>query len=757
MSSPSESGPEAGSIWDEWCGARREHPELTPRAFLEQRGPIDPTALDDFEFMLELERQSPPSALVDTVTLDARPGAVRFAGYRLLETLGQGGTGIVYLAVRERGGEDGPRVALKVLNPLLSASPARRDSILHEAEVARTLAHEGIVRVLDRGVERGYAWIATEYVEGPTLDLRIGQQAGAADRAELALSVGEQLAHALTHAHARGVVHRDLKPSNLLLTDSGRIKILDFGLARTQGTAFSMSRTGEMVGTPLYMAPEQARGAGDIGPWTDVYAIGLILWEIGSGERLDADEALHTLLARIAKGRAGLGAERLRVLPPGLRAVVERCLEPHPLDRYQDCEQLAADLEDLRAGRPPRRGGLGTLRRFSRRCARNPGRMAAGVLGAAMIAGMAYANWWYTPVTILFSTVDDGMQIWLDSEQPEVGTAHAHLMPGSHNWRAQFGNFPQVYEGTFEVRTHAPQHIVKFLNPWCGPDRNSHLDTPIAAGKSAWVLVATPRSSIRLTIDGIEQGEVPGITAVPLALGPHRISADAPGMRAWNREIDLRTQDLCFLPFELDALDSPWETIVLYSPMDEFVQHCIVEQHGLRLHVERESLGPEQREFTHRVYWGPGRDLDEGSVLLSIPLPDDAEDIDLQLPIGDWPATARGHFSASAGFSSEAMQPLFDISPSEGRPGPKPFKGAGYPRAPLPEASMSALREELPSARRLLLRFTPRQREGRQRERLRVRPAQRGAPRPVQQRPTPVVAGHAGADQAREVAARARR
>jgi len=714
---PEERSPESDSIWDEWCAARRLEPGLQPGQFLARHGPVTKSALDQLELLLALERQAPPSPLVDAITLDLGTSEVRFAGFRLLETLGQGSSGIVYLARDERSpadattihGSQPAHVALKVLNPLLAASPERRDTILHEAEVARSLDHEGIVRVLASGVERGYAWIATEHVEGETLDRLLGKQESQLEREALALDVGSQLARALEHAHARGVVHRDLKPANLILSEGGLLKVLDFGLARTQGTAFSMSRTGEMVGTPLYMAPEQARGVGEIGPWTDIHAVGLVLWEIASGRKLDEDEPLHALLARIARGRYRVRSRDLRGIKPGLASVIRRCLEPHPADRYQHCAELLGDLSEVRVGRKPRMGAMSTGRRWGRACGRHPARTAAWILGIALFSWGSYWLCWNFPVRVELKTINDGKQIWFDGVQQETGTARAWLWPGKHQWKAQLAGDALAYQGEFEVRPHEQLHMLKFLNPWHGPFRGLDLSTSMEIGKFAWVLVATPTEKISIVIDGVDRGEVPGITQFALRLGKHTIEARAAGLKTWTSgEIDLKTQDLCFLPFEMEPEGSEWETILLYSPFDYFVKQHIVEEHGLRLYGESDSLDERLRYFVWKFYWGPDRDDEEGTALIEVPLPDGAEDLQVEFSMGPLAIGESAWSRVSLGTTRERLSTILEMYPAMGRQPGASTRGVGESLefySP-PDSDLATVRAEIPRAQQLYLRFS---------------------------------------------------
>ena len=299
--------------------------------------------------------------------------------YRIEEELGHGGMGRV---IRARDLKLGRDVALKVLAPGKHDEQHRR-RFEQEARAAGALNHPNILDVHDVGEHEGDPYIVTELLQGETL--RAALSRGPLPPAE-ALELAAQLAGALAAAHARGIVHRDLKPENLFLTDEGRLKVLDFGIAKLlEGSAAEglQTATGALIGTPAYMSPEQiAGGAADAR--SDVFAIGIVLHEMLSGRPpFGRGSTLETAYAIVHAPPPPLPAST----PEVLARAVRRCLEKEPEARYADAGAL---LADLRAGRPT--GEAPAPARTQERPRSPPARRA---LLAAALAATAAALFWY--------------------------------------------------------------------------------------------------------------------------------------------------------------------------------------------------------------------------------------------------------------------------------------------------------------------------------------------------------------------------
>jgi eukaryotic-like serine/threonine-protein kinase len=318
------------------------------------------------------------------------PARLRFARYRILRLLGEGGMGAVYEAE-----QDSPRrsVALKVVRPGL-ASPAVLKRLTHEAQILARLHHPGIAQVYEAGLsDDGQPFFAMELIRGLCLDEYASRHGlDVAARAGLVARVAD----AVQHAHDQGVIHRDLKPANILVDETGQSKVLDFGVARATDadllTAAGLTRTGQLLGTPNYMSPEQVTGnPAAIDRRADVYALGVILFELAARRlpyRLE-----DRPLAEAARLILEEDPPRLGSLDPDLsgdlETVVAKALEKDPARRYPTAAALAEDLRRWLAhepilARPP--SALYHLRKFARRNKALVGGVAA--TGAALVLGL---------------------------------------------------------------------------------------------------------------------------------------------------------------------------------------------------------------------------------------------------------------------------------------------------------------------------------------------------------------------------------
>ena len=281
--------------------------------------------------------------------LQLAPGT-RLDHYEVLGPIGQGGMGEVYRALDLRLERE---VALKVLRQRLAHDAAAHARFEREAKAIAALSHPNIVSIYDTGVDNGIPFSVTELLDGETLRARL--QAGPMPwkgAAEIAASVADGLAA----AHARGIVHRDIKPENVFLTRDGRVKILDFGLARSseawQGSNAGESPTvmetssGTVMGTVGYMAPEQLRGL-PVGPPADLFSLGCVLFEMASGQRAFARESAADVVAAVLHEGAPVLSDSGVQVPAALDRVIAHCLEKAPDRRFRSARDLSASLRSM--------------------------------------------------------------------------------------------------------------------------------------------------------------------------------------------------------------------------------------------------------------------------------------------------------------------------------------------------------------------------------------------------------------------------
>ncbi|HZW32334.1 MAG TPA: protein kinase, partial [Isosphaeraceae bacterium] len=339
----------------------------------------------------------PPTRAESTATLLARrqaegpcgsEGLPTIPGYEVLDVLGSGGMGVVYRAFQTRLHRP---VAVKMVHAGARASPAVLARFQVEAQAVARLQHPNIVQIYEVSQHAGSPFLVLELVEGPSLARSL---AGTPLPTRQAVELVEVLARAIHAAHGQGVVHRDLTPANVLLTAGGTPKITDFGLAKLlMGGEGLRTQTGELLGTPSYMAPEQAASRHQaIGAATDVYALGAILYELLTGRPpFKAESPLETIRQVIAD--EPVPPSRLRPkLPRDLETIGLKCLRKEPAQRYPTAAALADDLRRLLDGRSILARRSGTLEQAWRWCRRNPGLAAATATAAAAVVTLALVS-----------------------------------------------------------------------------------------------------------------------------------------------------------------------------------------------------------------------------------------------------------------------------------------------------------------------------------------------------------------------------
>ncbi|QEL15505.1 serine/threonine-protein kinase [Limnoglobus roseus] len=310
------------------------------------------------------------------------PTARLSGGYELNRVLGRGGMGIVYLA-RHSGLKR--NVAYKVLTHLGCTDPETRARFHAEAETLGKLQHSGIVQIFDYGTENGSPFLVMEYVCGGSLaesfkNGRLPPRDAASLVATMAAAVG--------HAHAQGVIHRDLKPANILLTADGRPKVADFGLARDV-TREHLTRTGMIAGTPTYMPPEQLLGRKDLTPAVDVWAIGVLLYEMLSGTVPFGGDNPQQILTNILQHEPVSLRAWQPGLPRDLETICRKCMHKDPHRRYPNGESLAADLTRFLDGKPILARPIGRVEKGLQWCRQN---RTAAALTVGLVLTMTAAT-----------------------------------------------------------------------------------------------------------------------------------------------------------------------------------------------------------------------------------------------------------------------------------------------------------------------------------------------------------------------------
>ncbi len=315
-------------------------------------------------------------------------GLPRVPGYEVRAVLGRGGVGVVYRAWQVRLQRD---VALKMLLAGPYAQVHERERFLREVEAVAGLRHPNIVSLYDAGEVDGRPYFTMELVEGGSLAQKI---AGKPQPAAMAAALVAAVADAVQLAHQSGIIHRDLKPGNILLTTDGTPKVSDFGLARRLESGVALTVSGVPVGTPSYMAPEQARGQKDaIGTPADIYALGAILYETLTGRPPFEGETAMETLQQVMSNDPLPPRHLNRHIPRDLEIICLKCLHKEPARRYRSAAELADDLRRQVAGESIQARPTGTMERGLRWLRRHPvvaRTLVAGLVLVAVLLVLAY-------------------------------------------------------------------------------------------------------------------------------------------------------------------------------------------------------------------------------------------------------------------------------------------------------------------------------------------------------------------------------
>jgi eukaryotic-like serine/threonine-protein kinase len=360
------------------------------------------------------------------------------AHYRILEPLGKGGMGEVFLAQDTRLER---RVAIKVLHADVAADTERRRRFLREARAAAAISHPNVAQIHEIGQVDGTVYLAFEYIEGETVSARMKRgPLPWEEQREIAL----QVAAALEEAHAKGIVHRDVKPANIMIDARGCAKVLDFGLAKQTARDVNELQTqrGLIMGTVSYMSPEQALGE-EIDTRSDIFSLGVVLYEMATRRRpFDGSSEMQTLAKILQSSPEPFRDGDIRH-PEGYEALVRKCLEKRREDRFATATELIASLKQI--GQPA-----------APAAAPEPGKRRLRAFALAGLFGLLLASGWQT------------RSVWLGPstpapEEPSTGhsTAKRPLNPDAHQWflRARFHIDKSTQEGLRTGREYLQKAI----------------------------------------------------------------------------------------------------------------------------------------------------------------------------------------------------------------------------------------------------------------------------------------------------------
>lgn len=357
----------------------------------------------------------------------------RVGRYRVLRVLGRGGMGAVFLAEDSKLGR---RVALKLMLPKIANIPAAHDRFMREAKAAASLKNDHIVTVYQVDEFKGVPFLAMELLDGDSLDRALHE--GRNFSVTESISIARDVARGLMDAHEKGLVHRDIKPANLWLEESQtgalRVKILDFGLAAAEVDDVHLTQVGTIVGTPAYMAPEQARANGKIDGRADLFSLGCVLYQLCTGEvPFKADTTVGTLMA-LAMNSPQSPSERSSSVPVELSALTMQLLEKDPSKRPQSAREVIDRLQDIQLAIDS--GTATTIKSSPKNVVRaerdNVQRkllIAGGWIVAAMLLFVAGVFYWKTPDGRIVRIESNDSSIKLAFEDEELQVTGAYDKP----------------------------------------------------------------------------------------------------------------------------------------------------------------------------------------------------------------------------------------------------------------------------------------------------------------------------------------
>ncbi len=448
-----------------------------------------------------------------------------YGKFRILSEIGRGSMGIVYHA---HDPDFDRSVALKVLRWDRVSNPDFVKRFLREPKVIGRLRHPNIVEGYALGEDHDTVYLAMEYVEGVPLDEYVrSRNPSMAEWISIVIKVAE----ALDYAHRQGVVHRDIKPSNILIEKDGNPKITDFGIARIEDpTLTQQTQAGEILGTPAYMSPEQVLGQ-PVDGRSDIYSLGVILYELACGRRPFTGKALGTILTAIVQEPPPDPKVLAPEIPERLSRIIQKCLSKKPEDRFSSSKELAAALQEVLkelSGPPTDETSLEKKPLSSRRASKK----LLGFFAAVLLILVGVFGYYLSRpegVFVRLVSVPEGAEIIINQEYRGKTPTQLRLLPGEYTLRLQKEGY-RTWEGPLNVDAEHAGPVNVRLTPLRG--RVIILSTPPGAD---------------VTIDGKIKGVTPFETDLPF--GTHQVLLTHPEFEAWEEEIHIRDEG----PYEITA------------------------------------------------------------------------------------------------------------------------------------------------------------------------------------------------------------
>ena len=493
---------------------------------------------------------------VVVTTVSLAPGAVFHNRYEILSALGRGGMGMVYKA-RDRTLDE--VVAIKVLRPDFSEDQKMAERFRSEIKLARRIRHKNVCAIHDYGEDRGLLYISMEYIDGVDLKHVLRDQGPLPP--ERAYDVAIQVAEGLQAVHEAGIIHRDLKSPNIMIDGTGLARLMDFGIAKRQGAEGTMTATGQIIGTPEYMSPEQAQGQ-KLDFRSDVYALGIVTWEAFTGHvPFHGDTPLSTILKHL-NDPPPLEGPMAASLPSALCPVLRKALAKDPANRYASAADFAEALRNARS--PSRRQQpVSTAALQAPTIVRPPARRrpawllpAAGLLVAVGAAALFFvlrpgpAPAPPPPVTVP-ATAPASLAPPTTAVPVPAATAAPTEAPAPVPTAAPATPRPTPRPATPPPATPAPARVSPAAPPPTAAPAPAATATPARpVGSGHLLVVVKPWGEVN--VDGKPMGTTP-IDKIPLAAGSHVVRVRFPGYEPIERTVTVRPDQVERLVVDVPA------------------------------------------------------------------------------------------------------------------------------------------------------------------------------------------------------------